>query len=224
MVFAPHYRVTALGRLGDSPERFSYSVNMAKGDASPLPFLNPNDDVYADIAAEVKAFHGSPAMLISGYAVLEEVKIAHIGADGRYVTDAVIVDVADQAGGVPSSPGVDFVAPQVALAVSLGTDRRGASGRGRFYLPMPTTPMGSQFVIPDVARDAAQARLATFVESLGNQPGFDVLDLRVVVASTKGFNTSVTSVRVGRVLDTVRSRRRSILEDYDPPTPVNQGG
>lgn len=228
MVYEPHIRMSAIGRLGAGPgvERFQYSLNLARGQngSGGVPGLQPNQTAWNDFAEDLRAFHGSAALSLHPLAVLEEVKFARIGADGKYTEDPVIVNVADTPGGGPTDVTVtQMVLPQSALAVSLTTPRRGPSGKGRFYLPMPVIGLTTNLQVQDVQRDQIQARVAQLIGDLGNQPGFDVLDLQVVVASTKGYNTSVTGVRVGRVLDTIRSRRRSIDEAYDPVTPVNQG-
>jgi hypothetical protein len=62
---------------------------------------------------------------------------------------------------------------------------------------------------------------ASFLNALGNEPGIDVLGLTPVVASTKGYNSIVTGVRVGRVLDTIRSRRASLPENYGATVDVS---
>lgn len=226
MAFAPHLRVTALGRLGTaSGERFSYGVNMARVDQAPLgPILQPGQQVWTDVATDIRNFHMRATSRICYRAVLEEVKIASIGADGKYTTDPVIVDVTDTPGAIDyaASPDVLKVIPQAACAVSLGTARRGATGRGRFFLPMPVVSLGDNLLMDEAQRDGIQASAATLVEALGDQPGIDVFGLAVVVSSSKGYNSPVTGVRVGRVVDTVRSRRRSLPEQFDPYTATPQ--
>jgi len=62
-----------------------------------------------------------------------------------------------------------------------------------------------------------RARAATMLSDINNAPGYDSGGApTVVVASTKGYNTPVTGVRVGRVMDTIRSRRRQLSESYGP--------
>lgn len=107
--------------------------------------------------------------------------------------------------------------PQVALAISLVTDRRGASGRGRFFIPAPLTTVNStsgQMGTPQQENVVGNAKI--LIDALNNAPNLDVNGprFRVVVASSKGFLSPVTAVRVGKALDTIRSRRRSIPEAY----------
>lgn len=223
MPFAPHMRMTALGRLGASGERFSYGLALTRSETPgwvpPLAEVS-FQEVCEDLAADVVAFHSSAAVNLSGHAILEGVKFAAIGADGRYTSDPFLVDVADTGGAAPFSGITDAILPQSALAISLNTARRGSSGRGRFYLPMPVVAVGGDMVVPEVIRDNMAAAAQTFLNNVYNTPGIDVTDLTPVVASTKGFLSAVTGVRVGRVIDTIRSRRRSIDEGYEAPLPV----
>lgn len=211
MPYAPHIRVTALGRLGATGERFAYGLNMSALGANPT--VTANFPTWDDIAADIRDFHGSQSANLSATAILEEVKFASIGPDGKYTSDPYLVDVADAPGGVAANA---FVLPQTALAVSLNTARRGPTGKGRFYLPMVSRSVDPVTCLLSVADATTTATgTATLISNLNNQPGVDQFPgFQVVVASTKGYNTPVTSVRVGRVLDTIRSRRRQLDEQY----------
>lgn len=221
MAFAPHIRMTMLGTFGPADgsapraESFSYGVNI--GDA--VGFQDPVDDgnLADDYAADAVAFHGRPGSWISAQAVLQVVKFARIGPDGRYTDDPRIVEV-NQAGG----GGALRFPFQVALAVSLNTARRGATGRGRFFLPAPTCNLAAntgQFSLAETQQIAAS--VGQFLNDVNNRPGIDQLAQVAVVASSKGYNSAVTSVRVGTVADTIRSRRTSLNETYTPDVPVS---
>ncbi len=220
MPFAQHIRMSMLGTFGpaggggDRVEAFSYSLNLS----DPAGSVDPVDDEAQalDLAADATAFHGTPNAKISAQAVLQTVKFARIGPDGRYIGNPRSVNV-NQAGG-----GGALKYPfQIALAVSLSTARRGATGRGRFFLPSPTFIVASetgQFLQPDI--NAAALAVQTFLNNVNNQPGLEGSAPRVVVASSKGYNTNVSGVRIGSVPDTIRSRRRQLLETYSPTAAV----
>lgn len=218
MPFKPHIRCTAIGSLGTaSLEQFSYSLNIGSVDM-PLPGLGPNTAFFDDIAEDFRQFHGSIGAGIHAAATLKEVKFASINALGKYNEDPYVVNVVDTQGG---GQGGALRPPQVALAVSLMTARRGASGRGRFYIPLPSMNLSvADLTIAADQADLVQASAAALVNNINNAPGIDVLGLQVIVASTKGFNTEVTGVRVGRVMDTIRSRRNAIPEGYRSVSPV----
>jgi hypothetical protein len=213
-MFAPHIRITAIGSLGSTGEQFSYGVCMAQGASGGSyfePFMSANEDVFSDLCDDVAAYHGRATTRLRSAAVLTHVKVAPIGPDGKYTADPYIKDynIPGAESGAGSSP------PQVSLAVSLVTDRRGPSGKGRFYLPLPAWGVDqNSFLIQEQNANDSRGSAQTFLNALNNQPGIDVLGMGVVVASTKGFNTPVTGVRVGRVLDTVRTRRNKLQEQY----------
>lgn len=206
MPFAPHLRLTARGTLY-ALEDFSFGVNMTAVGVDSAAFLDGNVD---DLAADVSAFFARPATGIRSSAVLTEVKLASIGADGKYTRDPAIRDV-----NVPGAgAGNGLYPPQISLAVSLVTGQRGPRGKGRFYLPLPSVPLfdAGRMALPAV--QAVRDSCKTFLDALNNSPGTDLQDRRVCVASSFGENYEVTGVRVGRALDTIRSRREKLDEAY----------
>lgn len=227
MPFAPHYRVTALGRLGAGADIFSYGLNMApdngNGSASGLQnIITLNDTAWDDLAEDVRAFHGRAGTRISERAVLEVVKIARIGSDGKYMEDPRIVNVTDTPGGYTVDSDCALVHPQLALAVSLVTDRRGPSGKGRFYVPMPVVSSEADSLLGVTADiDSIATSAQTLINDMNNSPGIDVTTLKVCVSSTKGYNTGVERIRVGRAVDTIRTRRNKLAETYRPSLDVS---
>jgi len=220
-VFVPHLRATAIGRLAQSVERFAWGLNIGRGDGS--AFTKDNAGVegttyFADVAADFRAFHTDPFTGINSSCVLEEVKFAFIGSNGLYTRDPIVVPVTQAGGGGGSNP----MPPQVAVAVSTTTDRRGPTGRGRFYIPMPVNSMEPPSLqMSDVTRIQIQGAAGRFLNAVGNQPGFDLTDARPVIVSSRGYNTPITGVRVGRTYDTIRSRRSQLVEAYGLVTAVS---
>jgi hypothetical protein len=160
----------------------------------------------------VTGYHQNANLIISQKARLSSVKLNHIGVDGRYTETATNeVILADLPGNGPLNP----VHPnQIALAISLTTGySRGPAHRGRFYLPLPSyslTPEGS--IAPANAELAAQ-ETQTFIDGLNAvNEGWQV----AVFSRKLGAPAirPVTGVEVGRVYDTQRRRRRSLIEDY----------
>lgn len=156
--------------------------------------------------------------LIAQKAALQVVKVARIGGDGLYMDPKATEWAAGGATGVIGA-GNTNPAPQLALAVTLeGPNPRGAAGRGRFYIPAPAgVVMNDGRVSADYAGavGTAAARLIRQCEAaLG-------LEAHIVGAATKTgrgpARQEVAAVSVGRVLDTIRSRRTSLPEErvYD---------
>lgn len=217
MPFAEHVRVTALGRLAQSGETFSYGINMA-GTAT-NPGISGNVPIWDDIAEDIRAFHTHIDTRISGAAVLQGVKFALIGTDGKYVEDPYLAELPDSPGAAGQQANQP---PQAALAITLDTARRGPSGRGRFYLPMPVITLEPATLrLQNTPTAYLATKVADLLNAMNNQPGLDSSPtFGVVVASTKGFNTRVTRVRIGDVVDTIRSRRAQLREVYTADVPA----
>lgn len=226
MTFVPHIRMTMLGFLGNSPgaEQWSAGVSLAPIDPAPLAAfldLQPNNDVFADWRDECVAWFTRVDSYVRSNARLQRVKFAFIGQDGKYLKEPVELD----AGSVQGGEGFAAILPfQSAVAITLGTDGDLSRVKGRFYSPSPALPIDPNTGQFPVANQTAMRNSAdTFLTNLGNQPGADVLDFRVVVASQGRHNKNgtvklppanhvVTRVNVGRVVDTIRSRRTSLNE------------
>lgn len=223
---APFYRVTAEGTLSTT-EAFSFGFNIIRwpGGSGSLPAVT--EDLATNIGTIVANWFGgqtTPTPGITSRAVLEAVKVNRIGVDGHYEDPEskefpVVPPRPGQSGAVSAQ-----VPPQNALVISLiGTDNpRALAGRGRFYLP-PVQGMGEVssaglLNATDVTRVANAAQdLLQRVNAL-----FGALGARYAgVGNTSpggsgrpGREQIVSSIRVGNVVDTVRSRRRSLVETY----------
>ncbi len=216
--FVNHIRLTMTGTMdatvqgGQVIEEFAYRLNLS----DPANSADKAGQA-ADFAADAVAFHGAVDTQIGGIARLTEVKVARIGPDGRYREDPILVPV-DARG---AHGAFLMYPPQVALAVSLLTARRGPRGKGRFYLPAPCLPISA---VSGLTSALDRARVATsvqtFLNNINNRAGLDANAPEVVVASTAGHNTVVNAVRVGLALDTIRSRRGDLPEAYSAPLAV----
>lgn len=229
MAYVDHLRVTMSGVINDRnavpalKERFAIRLNMSAPGAdvgSPRRF---NDQGADDVAADCSAFFGRLDTAVAGNCVLTEVKLAWLGMGVNskgaqallYKADPFIrvVNIAGAAGNMPYPP-------QISLAVSLETARRGPSGKGRFFLPCPGQGMSANLEVVPAAVDALEASVATLIRDLNNWPTLDANDPKVTVASSKGFNSDVTGIRVGHAFDTIRSRRRDLEEKYGAVVPL----
>lgn len=208
MVYAPHVRLTAGGFLGTAipaPEEWSCTLNI---DSETFNLGQTAVDNIYDLWA---------TFLTGGYttkaASLEYVKSSWVDATGHVVGAVLRHDESTRP--TTTSPQHPY---QVSIVASLRTGERGASKRGRIYLPSPAIAVDEDDgLISDVDRDFYQANVATLLNGINSEAaGAGPL----VVASSKGYNTVITGVNVGRALDTQRRRRRSLNENFDPVTPI----
>lgn len=221
MTFKPHWRLSLIGRMSGAAgaEMFSMNLSLDRFDDGVLsPLLDPNATVWNDIAQDASDWFSSPATAISSHAHLVSIKCAPIGADGKYTGSPVEREVGANGGG-----GTARLPNQIARAVTLETGADLGRIKGRIYVPLPTLTVETDGRWSETAVNAAEASDKAFIEALGNQPGLDVLDIRVCVASQgrrnqngtlrlQPDNYEVTAVSVGRVPDTQRRRRNKLAE------------
>lgn len=167
----------------------------------------------AGAAAAVVAFHQRAGTAIGNNALLSVVKLNSINVDGHYsepgTTQAIYADLPGGASGAGSFPN------QVANVVTLTTGfSRGPAHKGRIYLPLPYFALGVGGTITAIAADAVSDSVDTFIADLN---AVNAAKWEVGVMSRKKYAPGarrVTGNLVGRVLDTQRRRRRSLVEDY----------
>ncbi len=97
---------------------------------------------------------------------------------------------------------------QTALACTLHTVRAGATGRGRFFFPLVAETLANDGGLTPARHIEIATSVASFVQALNAIPNFGVVE----VFSSKGVSTRVDSISVGRIPDTLRTRRRSLVE------------
>ena len=220
----PFIKVVAEGSLYGT-EAFSFGFHIVQAPTIAEDQLPAVTQELADnIGNLVRTYFNSAApdgLAITAKAQLQRVKVNRIGRDGRYMETNSLEHVVN-----PAIAGRSDVSPppQLALAVSLigNENPRGLAGRGRFYLP-PMTGMES------VAADgkistlsispvvSATQKLIRDVNALFNGLGVQyayVGNTSAGSAGRAGRQQVVSEIRVGNVVDTVRSRRRSLQENY----------
>jgi hypothetical protein len=210
MPYVPHIRVTMSGTLGSAVDGEAFACGFQiGGEGTDAVVAFPVPQQMEDVSAACQLWFSRATSSIWNTAKLTQVKFAIIGANGLYAGDPYISTFL-QVSGASSSNTHPF---QVSRVITLDTARNGPTGRGRFYSPAPTGSVES-----DGSQQAAVAlEAAGSAKTLISDVNIALTGAaRVVVASSAGYNSSVTSVRVGRVLDTVRSRRTSLREGYTP--------
>lgn len=208
----PHLRLVVSGTLY-ATDRFSWGLSLMRdfNSSAEAPATVPQGVIDA-----VVAMHTNTGASIASNARLDLIKLNEIGTNGRYLNqgETVLHEFETPVAG----PGGHFQAPQIALAVTLGTaKRRGRAHSGRFYLPVPGA--GGSTGMIDAGR---QATIAAGALDMINDLEAALPGWAVAVMSDVGTGTQerVTHVKVGRVLDTIRSRRNAFTEEYVESAPV----
>lgn len=202
--YQPHYRLAFGGPLC-VVEQWSCRLNITS--ATTLPDSAEADAMLPDLVDAISTWVASSGANLSAATELSWVKFNEINALGHYV-DADNSRVSEVNPAV-AGYGTLKVPPQVAIVVSLRTAHaRGKAHAGRMYTPAlfcaPTSAgLGNDY-------DA----IVTAATLLLNTINGVVTPAGVSIISATGESNAVTRVAVGKVFDTMRTRRRGLAEEY----------
>jgi hypothetical protein len=210
-----HDKVVFSGTFGPAQapvEIWSWSLSFGY-----IPQLRGTTAEIATVAREAYALHVAPYMPTT--TILTRARVARLAAGGKVTTlgDGAY-DQGDDLEPVPGLIGASARPLQVATVVSFDTARSGPTGKGRCFLPGIGIGLQEDFrwSANDVGQVCGSMRaLITALEQndSGDAPRVSGLGQHGV-ASSKGVFSPTTLVRVGRVPDTMRSRREGLLESY----------
>jgi hypothetical protein len=221
----PHVKVTFSGLLGTqrpAPEIWSFSIAHAIGPVSNSPA--PTKAALEAFAQGANAaWRAHVAAVVSSSVFLTRTRAAYISvvndknAVGRNADGSF--QQADDLFPGEGGEQISIAPPQVALAVTLQSAASGPTGRGRFYLPMPIIDVDrGALTMKEPRRVDVEGRMGQFLTAMTAAAAAQGIG-EVVVASrgsvTKGIAPrlrTVTSHRVGRVYDTIRTRRNALPE------------
>lgn len=216
---APFHRLVLLGDL--YADRFATTLSIVPSGGGTLPAVTQSlcDSVATFVGSwwdndKPPAANGGLALISA--ARLTSVKLNRIGTDGLYMDPDAIEHVYTTF--IPGFASGINCAPQLSLAATIrGTAPRALAGRGRMYFP----PSGDASNVGLDGRVAAAAAL-NYAKGFTNLLA-GILDTYIAagVSAVPGIASNTRSgafqawseVSVGRVVDTVRSRRNKLDED-----------
>lgn len=165
------------------------------------------------LAAPTQAFYSDLNAKIGNVNRLLTVKAAVIDVNGHYKYK--------EAPGLYTyptpvvGPSASIPYPQVTMAVTTGTTvSRGRAHAGRFYLPACAPVLDTNGRVAVATVDAIEAVARTWILAINATA--QVAACAVFSKLGTGTVWDITSVGVGRVTDTMRSRRRSLAEGRTP--------
>lgn len=203
-----HALITVFGDGWTESEQWQWGVRA-------LP-VAPFDDADCQAVANTLAaptqtyFQDAANMDISPNMRLLGIKVARIGVDGKYPPDHA-PGIYNYVGSI-NGAGSGTAFPQCSIAVTLGTNKpRGRAHKGRYYLPPQTIAPGADGRILAAFADNIANASKTWLDAVNA-----VAELEGVVVMSKldaGTYEFVRNVQVGRVVDTIRSRRAKLPEE-----------
>lgn len=216
MAVPTHFKFTFRGKFLNTSEIWSFGVhfnrNVLAGPDAGLADVNES----AVTAAITQLIAGSGFGVFNTYTQVTDWRAYQIGTDGRMEGNPLVVDI--EASNIKGAGGNRFP-PQIALVVTTVADNRGPARFGRFYLPGPAATLETDFRL-SVENTTAYAEKATeFLKDLSG-----AIDVPGTIQSSAGINVStrgsvdgtkqeIDHVEVGRVYDTLRTRRNALVEE-----------
>lgn len=212
-------KVTHRGLLG-STEQFQFQINL--GDPGADPDLNEAQALaLAGTLRDMWKIAWTAGLNPASGRFSADVKFTEVGvvqeelntatnADGSggdlaqaYATQWAAWTVGQEPVGVQGGPSLPY---EVAMAVTLQSDHRGPSGRGRFYLPpLAAAAMGDGGLFSTSARSDIGNTISSYLSAIVGGTAY----VPVVVSKRRKILNTVTSANVGLVPDSQRRRRRS---------------
>lgn len=222
MAYVNHIYVAIGGRLGTN-EEWQTGFRLVSDDyANAQEQIDRAAEYTSDIQPAVLDWWDAVAPALSGAAHFDFLKVNAIGPDGRYLSPTTNATFwpPDE----PNHVGMGAPFPfQVSLVMSLETAFvRGRAARGRMYLPIANSSIdpGTGQITTSAPETLATATAALFTD-IDDNPGLDLANTRVAIVSSLGPFNDVTAVKAGKVPDTQRRRRASLVENYGPSHPVS---
>ena len=207
-----HMRIVFRGEFTGSPETWSFSQKFTSTLTG--SFDADASDVHLDQCGEAfdAYFHQAAAQWPSS-AKLTDIRAYKIGTNGKTEGDPNILDVS-----ALDYRGASQVVypPQVCLVMTHVAEHRGPARFGRVFLPT-SAPVGADFRISPTVADNIRQQYVEFAKDVS-----DAVDLELAVSADmlnissigpEGASQAVHHVEVGLALDTLRSRRRALLEE-----------
>lgn len=214
MAVKTHFKIVFRGVFNNTPEEWSFSTKWSRsvgagGDAG------TGDISESGVNAALSAFMNTAAFADNVWCT--GWRAYQIGTNNKAETEPKIVEFAP--GSEIKGTGSLRYPPDVALCVTTVAPFRGHARFGRFYLPGPTTGLASDMRLSQASALSWRDNVVTFLKAVS-----DAIDLPGTIDSSEMLNVSndasstfhtVETIRVGRVLDRVSRRRRSMEEAYE---------
>jgi len=217
MTYEPHFRVAMIGTMGLAPELESWTCSLKYDGLDATDYDQTTaDDVADDIFSAVATFIADSGNKFGDKVYARSARVYRVGTDG--LTYGVI-GYAGGSDAVSGSATTNLHPYQVSNVVSLVAPGRPPGVRGRIYLPPQGMSVNADSQCDDTFCSTVLAAFSTMAADIGTAlEGLTAASPRLVIASGVGSGTLkvVNEVRMGRIPDTHRSRRRSLDEAYVP--------
>lgn len=213
-----HHLVTFRGHMGTaSTPRETWSFGLRFRPASATLGATASDTLAQNIVnqlrTEYETLHATTNSLFMNTVFFDEVRAYNIGPDGK-ATGAP--RIATESAPVPGSSTNHTMPWQGSLAVTLDAGYPAKGRFGRFYLPPQALTIEDTGLVMLTQAQSIFTNVQAFLAAVSNLTGLDTGFGLAVVGGTgpDGTMRDVDRIRLGRVVDTQRRRRRQVAEAY----------
>jgi hypothetical protein len=210
-----HLRVVFRGEFVGTPETWSFGLKFSR-DNPAGDDANLGDIDIAGMATDCGTFMGTSGARFPGHCKLLDVRGYIIGTDGKMEGNPEIVDVSSL-GLLGASTSTH--PPQVCLVMTHVAADRGPARFGRTFLPTAAPLVSTDLRVSTANAATIREAYTTFVKACSNRIDLELTQSAVqlnISDRAGGVRQTVDHHEVGRVLDTLRSRRRAMDEDRLP--------
>lgn len=225
MAYVPHYQMTLSGVIGPNSatplEIWSFGLQFGVPGLDGTSTVGPlSDSAMAALLTASSAYFNRASTGIRAEAFMMMLKVAQVGADGKYSGPPQVVMPVEPVSGNVSTSTLRLQPPQVTYAVSLTGPAAVTPRRGRWYVPLPAYGIEANTMgIAAGDRTAMVTSAKTFLTAVRTAVKAFSPTLDVVMAGadrpSKGeppVNTVPASINVGSIYDTQRRRRNALVE------------
>lgn len=207
-----HFRFVVRGEFTGTPEEWSFGMHFSR-DTPAAPDANLSDVDEGAVTTAVTQFFAGGESRIPLACKVTDWRMYAIGTDNHMEGNPLIHIMT----GTPVTGGTqDRYPPQVACVVTTVAADRGPGRFGRFYLPTAAVLETDRRLSIVTATAIAEAS-STFMKDVSNAIDLDLTSssegLNISQIGGEGARQTIDHLEVGRVLDTLRNRRKSMLEE-----------
>lgn len=216
MAVPTHFRFVVRGVFLGSPEEWSTSCHFTRANSS-AGDAGLDDINEGNVTTAVTAYFNSN--IFPGDVVVRDWRFYVIGTDNTMQGNGPLIhEYTDDA--VAGTGSTWRLPPQVALVHTLMAANRGPAQYGRMYMPHPSLTLESDGRISSALATAFNNAHVNFLKAVS-----DCIDLTFPASSaacnvspgpsgsSTGTLQQIDHVETGRVLDTIRNRRKSMVEE-----------
>lgn len=209
-----HMKFVFRGKFLNTPEEWSFGLKVSRdnpggADASYGEIVEPTVDAACHALLDNANFASS--------VVMTDWRAYVIGTNGLTEGNPMLREFA--AGTEPKGTGTVRYPTDISVCVTTEATNRGPARLGRFYLPSPALSPDTDHRLSIASANIYLNLAVAFTKSVSDAVDLELTQsaelLNISALGAAGARQTVRNLRVGRVLDRLERRRRSMLEDYE---------